>query len=389
VLAAGDAKAIGHAMRPIRTTVASVLLGIALSACADPTAPGYRIVTSGYVERGSTLSLSLLANGSPVPTSEVVWTATPAGTVTLLPGPIAKLTDTGAATISARMGPHTTMLVLHIAVPPTIVFDLQDSGGAGNRDVYRMTLDGAELTRLSSGTGDNEEATATADEVIFTSYRDGYAALYAVAPTGGTETRLSAAPVPASQPALSPDGTRLAFISPSGGFDRLWTSVSDGSQAAVVVGSEAFNSALQANPAWSPAGDTLAVMSTQFGNPALVRIAPGGGIEVPLTLDTATDLSPVWSPDGQTIAFASTRDGGLGVFLLAVLNGAVAPVTPAAGADGEPAWLSDGRIVYTSNLSGATQLRWMDPIGSDSAHVIPTPAGGDPHRASELPVPQR
>jgi Tol biopolymer transport system component len=346
--------------------------------CIDFLAPAYRITTTGYVERGATLTLALYDRGARVPPGEVSWSASPAGAVTIQPGPNAVLVDTGAILISARYGSATTTMALHVAVPPAIAFDLQDSGGLGNRDVYRETLDGQGLVQLTSGTGDNEQPTVADSTIVFTSYRNGYAALYTVATSGGTSTLLSAAPAPASQAALSADGTRLAFISPSGGIDHLWTAAADGSGAALATGSAGFATALQASPTWAPAGDTVAVVSTEFGNAALVDVAIAAGVETPLTNGATTDLSPAWSPDGTTIAFASTRDGDLGIFLLTVSTDVVTRLTPSPATDGEPTWLRDGRIVYTSGTGAATQLRWIDPAHPDTGHVIPTPVGGNP-----------
>jgi Tol biopolymer transport system component len=375
-------------MSLVRASAVTCLIVAAVLGCSDPTAStsAYRIVATGYVERGNTLTLTLLDGASSMPASNITWSATPKTAVTVLPGGVAKLTDTGRATIYALAGGRVAVLPLHIAVPPTIVFDLQDDGGLGNRDVYRMTLDGQGLTRLTSGVSDNEQPTASATQVVFTSYRTGRAGLYAVSPGGGTETALSAAPMPASQAAFSPDGTELAFISPSAGLDHLWTSRADGSGAAVLSGSADYENALQGSPTWSPTNSTIAVMSTEFGNPALVRLTLGADSEIALTRDASTDLSPAWSPDGRTIAFASTRDGGLGIFLLPVSGGGITPLAGPSGANGEPAWLADGRIIYTSNLTGSTQLRWVDPAHPDSGQVIPTPVGGNPHNPKPLPM---
>jgi Tol biopolymer transport system component len=269
--------------------------------------------------------------------------------------------------------------------PPTIIFDMQDSGGAGNRDVYSMTLDGLSLLQLSSGAGDNEQATAAGKIVVFTSYRLGPAALFEVALTGGTETQLDSVPSPASQPALSLDGTHLAFISPLAGIDHLWTADGNGGGATAATGGAGFATSLEANPSWSPSGNALAVVTTQYGSASLARLAVASGTETQFTDGTTTDVTPAWSPDSTRIAFSSTRDGDLGVFVLTIATGVVQRVTPTPGSDGEPAWLHDGRIVYTSNIGGTTQLRWVDPAHPDTTYLIPTPAGGNPRRPTASP----
>jgi Tol biopolymer transport system component len=337
------------------------------------------------LERGGKAVFTVNEKGVPVSAGSVTWTGSPTSAVTIAGSGSAQFSDTGMVTIHARVGSATTTSSFHISVPPTILFDLQDSGGTANRDVYRMTLDGLQLQPLSSGAGDNEQPTAASTTVIFTSYRDGYAALYQVPLAGGGETRLGSVPAPASQASLSADGTHLAFISPLGGIDHLWTAAGDGTGPAAATGGPGFSTALQASPNWGPNGDTLAMVTTQYGNAAIARLAIVTGAETAITDGVSTDVEPAWSPDGTRIAFASTRDGDLGIFVLTLATGTVVRVTPSPGSDGEPTWLRDGRIVYTWNIGSTTQLRWVDPAHPDTTWVIPTPTGGSPRRATASP----
>src|SRR5205807_5891481 len=74
----------------------------------------------------------------------------------------------------------------NVAAPPAIVFDWMRNG---NRDIYRAALDGRDVVRLTSDPGDDQHPTERAGAVVFTSYRDGHAQLYAVAATGGGTAR--------------------------------------------------------------------------------------------------------------------------------------------------------------------------------------------------------
>jgi hypothetical protein len=255
-----------------------VLACVAVSACStSPTAPHDSIAVSGYVERGGTVTLSFQRGGTPAVPSSATWSATPASVMTIAAIGVAHLTDTGTVMITAHDGGSSASLALDVAAPPTILFDMQDSGGLGNRDVYSMTLDGEAITRLSSGTADNEQPASAGATVVFTSYRDGYATLYTVANTGGTETRLAGVPAPSAQAAVSADRSSIAFISPFNGADHLWTSAIDGSNATAATGGRGFSTALQASPNWSPSSDTLVVVTTQFGNASLTRLAVAEG----------------------------------------------------------------------------------------------------------------
>jgi hypothetical protein len=366
-----------------RATAPLLVLGALATgvACGDnnPVAPSFHIAVAGYVERSGTATFTLLNHGTIIPDSALVWTASPANVATIDNSGQAHFADTGAVTITARLRTASTTLALHVGPPPTIVFDLQDSGGIGDRDVYRMALDGRALQRLTSPVADNEQPTIADSIVVFTSYRTGSPSLFQVPLAGGSETALTS-PVPASQGSLSRDGTHLAFIAPKTGFDHVWTSAANGSGATMVNGGTGYATALQETPSWGPSGDTLVFVTTQYGNPALARLAVASGVETQLTDGSSTDLSPAWSGDGHTIAFASTRDGALGVYLLTLATGAIQRATALTDTTGEPTWLPDGRLVYTSTVNGVTTLRWLDPTHPDSGHAIPTPAGGNPHR---------
>src|SRR6267378_1774821 len=105
------------------------------------------------------------------------------------------------------------------AAPPAIVFDwLRD----GNRDIYRAGLDGKDTVRLTSDPGDDQHPTERAGIVVFTSYRDGNGELYSVAATGGgAERRLTTTTANEIQPALSPDGRQIAYLSDLSGVPKL------------------------------------------------------------------------------------------------------------------------------------------------------------------------
>jgi dipeptidyl aminopeptidase/acylaminoacyl peptidase len=353
-----------------------------LAACHDaPTALTNSITVTGFAERGASVTLAFLHGGATVPSASVAWSATPASAVTISADGIARLADTGSVMFTGHDGEASASATVHVTSPPVILFDQQDSGGLGNRDVYTVALDGSGLTQLTSGTSDNEQPASAHGNVVFTSFRDGYAALYTVPLTGGAATRITSIPSPSDQASVSADGTTLAFISPMGGADHLWTSAIDGSNATAATGSAGFATAVEAGPSWSASDDMLVVVTTQFGNASLARLAVTEGVETPLTDGSSTDVDPAWSPDGATIAFISTRDGDVAVFSFTAATGAIKRLSPSPANVADPAWLSDGRIVFTSASSGSsTQLRWLDPAHPDTGTVIPTPAGGNPRR---------
>jgi Tol biopolymer transport system component len=81
--------------------------------------------------------------------------------------------------------------------------------------------------------------------------------------------------------------------------------------------------AIRRQPAWSPTGNLIAYVSDEAGNDDIWICDPSGANPINLTADCkGVDAFPTWSPDGQRIAFFSERDGG-GIYTMAALGGTV------------------------------------------------------------------
>jgi hypothetical protein len=360
-----------------------VLLLLAIGCHDGPSAPAQprtvSVAVSGYVERNATVTLAASRGPRLLPADSVQWSATPATIAVIQTGQQLLLIDTGSVTVSAKVGDTTATKVIHVAAPPTIVFDMIDVNGSGTRTIFSMTLDGMALTRVTSDSNENVHPTSSGGMVAYTSYRTGGPTVFTVPLLGGAEKSLDSLPYPALEPALSSDGSHLAFVTSVSGNNKIWTSTSSGAGATAVTSGLGSNTVDEESPTWSPTGDSLVFVTTQYGNVGLVVLTLSSSKETPLGDGTTTDVDPAWSPDGKTLAFTSTRDGDVGIFLRAFSSGTVTRLTPTPGNDGEPMWLSDGRIVYTSWVDPtAPALEWIDPAHPSVVHAIPTPAGSAP-----------
>jgi hypothetical protein len=127
-------------------------------------------------------------------------------------------------------------------------------------------------------------------------------ALLAAVLLGGAWTLAGAnepvAPLPSlAEPALSPDGSEIAFA--SGG--DIWTVPSKGGQARLLV----TDRATESRPLYSPDGSRLAFVSTRSGAANLYVLTLSTGKITRLTYADANEALDGWSRDGKWIYFTS------------------------------------------------------------------------------------
>jgi Tol biopolymer transport system component/imidazolonepropionase-like amidohydrolase len=172
-------------------------------------------------------------------------------------------------------------------------------------------------------------------------------------------------------PAISPDGQRVAFAA----LGDLWVASTRRTEAVPErITSDPF---VETDPAWSPDGTRLAYSSDRDGSMDLwIRDLPSGSDRKV----AAGAMAAAWSPDGLEIAFLDLEAQ---LQIVDVAGGGVRKAHDRLNEPGRPSWSPDGRAVVMSVLKpystrfreGINQVlhvtvrkgaavadRWLDPV---------------------------
>lgn len=286
-------------------------------------------------------------------------------------------------TVSPTVESFQFSILVEADLMPLVVYD---QATAGNRDVWRVALDGSDPVRLTTDAADDRNPTAAKGKVVFATFRNGRSDLYSVPLAGGAETRLTATSLAnEGDPALSWDGTRLAYTSDASfGVAKVWTASASGTGAARATpagfGSEAEP---EASPAWWPYGNRLALVGTDAGSADVYDLTLGGFPSL-LRGGATAEVDPAWSPDGTRLVYTSNTTGSGDLYMLRLSDGRVTRLTSDPQAESYATWTPNGRIVYLAFLpGGATELRWLNPDVPGSGGTIPVT--GAPNRPHAVP----
>ena len=260
------------------------------------------------------------------------------------------------------------------ALPSSFLFV---SGAPGQGQIYRWYTDS--VVPLTAGPGENVEPSAASGRLAFASYRDGNSEIYLAAVNGADQHRVVTSSAFDNQPDLSPDATRLVFVSTRTGAQRLYVADSSGLRLApLLTGTVA--GIPETSPAWSPDGRMIAFASSRTGTSQIFTVPAAGGAAIQHTRESLGAFDPSWSSDGDTIFFVASA-ASTEIRAVRIASGSIIAFPRTGEGYGQPACGSFGCLAVRGPYGGIGELVVLQLNGR---RVTVVDSGSGPRRDPAL-----
>ena len=239
----------------------------------------------------------------------------------------------------------------------------------GNYEIYTMDADSSGQTRLTNNAAfDDQPAwSPNGTKIAFVTNRDvNMSEIYVMNADGSNQTRLTNNTAADFAAAFSPDGTKIVFTTERdhvGGQGEIYVMNTDGSNQTRLTNALASESSQE--PQFSPDGTKIAFVTNRDVNYEIYTMNTDGSNQTRLTNNTAIDFAVDFSPDGTKIAFTTNRDGNLEIYTMNVDGSGQTRLTNNAATESDPKWPPDGtKIAFVTSRDGNDEIYTMNADGS-------------------------
>ena len=182
-----------------------------------------------------------------------------------------------------------------------IAFMRREPPPGGNPEIYVMNADGSQPTNLTNNSLSDESPDWSSDgsKIVFERLlppefpqpgASDQTDIYAMNADGSNQANLTRNPYLDNEPAWSPDGSKIAFISYRDGNSEIYVMNADGSYPRRLT-NDSYN---EHDPAWSPDGSKIAFTTSRDGNYEIYVMNADGSNLTRLTNNTTDENFPDW-----------------------------------------------------------------------------------------------
>jgi TolB protein len=248
----------------------------------------------------------------------------------------------------------------------------------GSDEIWAMDWDGANQKPLTNAKSlsINPAISPDGSRLAFTSYAKGTPRIVIIdsqtgrqLPFYNQEASLNATP------SFTPDGKQIYYASTAGGIPQIYSAALDGQGFRRVSNRDA----IEVEPKVNPKNPGLLVFVAGQTHPQVYQMNSDGASVERVTNGEGEASNPAWHPDGQHLAFSWTRGIATGNFNLFVMDFGskqYVQLTHGEGRNENPSWAPDGRhLAFASTRTGVSQIFTMLADGTQVKQL--TSQGGN------------
>jgi TolB protein len=286
---------------------------------------------------------------------------------------LARLFTVGSVALALCLVPASSVRAAFPGENGQIAFTRYELGDQAGQVAIAQATTNADVEILTSEGSVNGTAEWSADGscITFSSNRDaGNQEVYVMTANGSDQTRIAVIPAYDYDSTFSPDGKKLLYVSECDGDREIYSF----DLATANTKQLTSNGSADGDPVWSPDGTRIVFSSQRDGNYEIYVMNADGSNQTRLTQNPGVDIYPDWSPDGKKIAFATVREGTLArdIWIMDADGLNQAPLIARPGNDSEPAFSPDGtRFAFSGDDNTASSHIYVakSTDGSDLVQV--------------------
>ncbi len=238
------------------------------------------------------------------------------------------------------------------------------SNRTGNDEIWSMNFDGTEQKQFTQLRALSLMPAISPDGSLlaFTTFAEGTPTIRIYsAETQQRKAFVNAVASMNATPEITRDNDHIYFASTADGKStQIYTAGINGAGMRRLT----YSGAVEVSPRVNPkTGADILFVSDRGGTPQIYKMNTDGANVERLTAGTGEAHNPAWNPDGETMAFAWSRGfepGNYNIFIMDTISRQYTQLTYGSGRNENPWWSPDGRrLVFGSNRNGQSQIWTM------------------------------